>query len=274
MTDLLGMTDIVSSILSSPEVVAIITGLLGTNVVTFFTTVKEYMDKLGILKFFDYNSDVEAAPASVRKAEKQGMCLISFGKDTVDRIMSTCANATEAQSVRLAIAAAESSGQYTNTIYTTYAVYTLEQGFITNISRINGTTSGLASVNADGIKIGASKFVSGNIDGKVLSENMSVSGSEICGKVVTSSWKGTDYGNVIIGTFWDGQCVGKSAATVDSIGEEIFANGRLLQYLENFTAGEHVLEFRTGYYGGHDDVKGDYVVWNSANTVKYVIKTV
>lgn len=268
------MTDIVSSILSSPEVVAIITGLLGTNVVTFITTVKEYFDKLGILKFFDYNSDVEAAPASVRKAEKEGMCLISFGKDTVERILSTCANAAEAQSVRLAIAAAESSGQYTNTIYTTNAVYTLEQGFITNIARVGSAASGSGSVNADGIKIGTSKFVSGNIDGKTLSENMSVQASDICGKVVTSSWKGTDYGNVILGTFWDGQCVGKTAASVDDIGDEIFANGRLMQYPAYFTAGEHVIEFKTGYYGGHDDVKGDYVVWNSADTVKYVIKTV
>lgn len=209
-------------------------------------------NKDAILDYFDYNSSVNTAPAELVRAEREGRNFFSLTDSDRERIYSTCASAVEVQQIKLIIQNYEAAGTYEYSLETTGAGYTIQQGWIADI--VPRTPAN--ALNADGKKVGSAEVV-----GTSLSSGYTYAPEELAGKPLTAVYKVTDYGQLVFGAFWDGMTLGTAAATGNTIGEEKNFTTRLPQYTEKFTAGVHSIEFRTGRYAGHDDVKGDIVEW-------------
>lgn len=211
-------------------------------------------NKDAILDYFDYNSDVNTAPAELIRAELAGRNFFSLTDADREQIYRSCASPVEIQQIKLIIDNYENAGTYEYTLETTGAGYLIQQGWIAKV--IPRTPAN--ALNADGKKVGSAEVV-----GTSLGEG-TYTADELAGKPLTAVYKVTDYGQLIFGAFWDGTLLGTAAATGNTIGEEKNFTARLSQYTETFTAGVHGIEFRTGRYAGHDDVTGDIVEWTGA----------
>ncbi len=212
-------------------------------------------NKDAILDYFDYNSDVNTAPAELIRAELAGRNFFSLTDADRERIYSSCASAVEIQQIKLIIQNYEAAGTYEYTLETTGAGYKIQQGWIADIVPRKPANA----LNADGHKVGSAEVV-----GTSLSSGYTYAPEELAGKPLTAVYKVTDYGQLIFGAFYDGIPLGTAAATGNTIGEEKNFTTRLPQYLDKFGAGAHSIEFRTGRYAGHDDAKGDTVEWTGA----------
>lgn len=212
-------------------------------------------NKDAILDYFDYNSDVNTAPAELIRAELAGRNFFSLTDADRERIYSSCASAVEIQQIKLIIQNYEAAGTYEYTLETTGAGYKIQQGWIADIVPRKPANA----LNADGHKVGSAEVV-----GTSLSSGYTYAPEELAGKPLTAVYKVTDYGQLIFGAFYDGIPLGTAAATGNTIGEEKNFTTRLPQYLDKFSAGAHSIEFRTGRYAGHDDATGDTVEWTGA----------
>ena len=243
------------SLLDNPElIITTLTAILGLIAAVYENLRKRnYAGALNdVLTFLDYNSDAETAPAAIRKADTSGRCINTLSEDDLKIIMASCRDDVERQTVRQYIAVQENSGAYSYQVATSGHVYGVEQGFIKyepcSVVALPRDANGGMVATAELVQVPLSS-------GKPYKADLLVGSEEqLTVRMLT-------YGNLIVGTFWDGKQCGESTVTTTVPGQEKPIKFRLPQYLDAFKSGEHTLSYKFGYYAGHDDVKGDMVKW-------------
>lgn len=221
-------------------------------------------NKDAILNFFDYNSSVNTAPAELIKAEAAGRNFFSLTDADRELIYSTCASPVERQMVDIVIADKEAAGTYEYKLETTGATYLIQQGWIASKTPNRATVGTAQLMNADGQKVGAAEVLTYSPTGHCTQ-------ADVLGKTFMQLLKITDYGQIVLGAFCDGEQLAISTVTGTIIGSEKTFAVRMPQYADKLAPGEHELELRQGRYAGHDDVKGDTVEWIPERTFKWTL---
>ena len=220
-------------------------------------------NKDAILNFFDYNSNVNTAPAELIKAEAAGRNFFSLTDADKAVIHSTCASPVERQMIDIVIADREAAGTYEYTLETTGATYLIQQGWIASATPAKAA-AGTQPMTADGQKVGAAEVLTYSPTGHCTQ-------AYVLGKNFMQLLKITDYGQIVLGAFCDGEQLAISTVTGTVIGSEKTFTFRMPQYADKLASGEHELELRQGRYAGHDDVKGDTVEWIPERTFKWTL---
>jgi len=243
------------TILDNPElIITSLTAILGL-VAAVYENIKKrnYAGALqNVLDYLDYNSSAETAPAVIMKADSSGRCINTLDADDLKIILASCRDEVERQTVRQYIAVQENSGAYSYQVATSGHTYTIEQGFI----KYEPASVVALPRDANGGMVATAELVE-----SPLSSDKPYKADVLVGSEEQLTVRMLTYGNLIIGEFWDGRQCGESTVTTTVPGQEKPIRFRLPQYLDAFTAGEHTLAIRFGYYAGHDDAKGDTVNW-------------
>ena len=221
-------------------------------------------NKDAILNFFDYNSDVNTAPAELIRAEAAGRNFFSLTDADRELIHSTCASPVERQMIDIVIADREAAGTYEYMLETTGATYLIQQGWIASTTPAKASAGTAQPMTADGQKVGAAEVLTYSPTGHCTQ-------ADVLGKTFMQLLKITDYGQIVLGAFCDGEQLGMAAVTGNKLGEEKTFTFRMPQYADKLASGEHELEIRQGRYAGHDDVKGDTVEWIPERTFKWTL---
>ncbi len=221
-------------------------------------------NKDAILNFFDYNSDVNTAPAELIGAEHEGRNFFSLTDADKAVIHSTCASPVERQMIDIVIADREAAGVYEYQLETTGATYLIQQGWIASTTPAKAAAGTAQPMNADGQKVGAAEVLTYSPTGQCTQ-------AYVLGKTFMQLLKITDYGQIVLGAFCDGEQLAISTVTGTIIGSEKTFTFRMPQYADKLASGEHELELRQGRYAGHDDVKGDTVEWIPERTFKWTL---
>ena len=243
------------TILDNPElIITSLTAILGLIAAVYENIRKRnYAGALqNVLDYLDYNSSAETAPVAIRNADASGRCINTLDADDLKIILASCRDEVERQTVRQYITVQENSGAYSYQVATSGHTYTVEQGFI----KYEPVSVVALPRDANGGLVATAELVQAPLSsGKPYKADLLVGSEEqLTVRMLT-------YGNLIIGTFWDGKPCGQSTVTTTVTGQEKPIRFRLPQYLDAFTSGEHTLTIKFGYYAGHDDVQGDMVKW-------------
>ena len=244
-----------NDLFSNPElIVTTLTAVLGLIAAVYENIRKrDYAGALkSVIDYLDYNSSAEIAPAAIRNADSSGRCINTLSEADLKIILASCRDEVERQTVRQYITVQENSGVYSYQVATSGHTYTIEQGFIkyepVSVVALPRDANGNMVATAELVQVPLSSGKPYKADVLVGSEE------QLTVRMLT-------YGNLIVGTFWDGKQCGESTVTTTVTGQEKPIKFRLPQYLDAFTSGEHTLSYKFGYYAGHDDVKGDMVKW-------------
>lgn len=221
-------------------------------------------NKDAILNFFDYNSNVNTAPAELIRAEAAGRNFFSLTDADKAVIHSTCASPVERQMIDIVIADREAAGVYEYKLETTGATYLIQQGWIASKTPNRATAGTAQPMTADGQKVGAAEVLTYSPTGHCTQ-------ADVLGKNFMQLLKITDYGQIVLGAFCDGEQLATSTVTGTIIGSEKTFTFRMPQYADKLASGEHELELRQGRYAGHDDVKGDTVEWIPERAFKWTL---
>ena len=252
---------------------SIIAIVFGTGSAAF--GIWQYLKKVGILKYFNYNDNTaNEAPSDVIKAQSKGGEYYKLTETEKAKIFNGL-NIAEVNSLEALIIQYEAIGTASYNLKTSKGTYSVCLGFIDSFTANSDKTS----VDADGDKIGSAVLVSATLNGKEVKDGNTYKVSDIIDKTFTATLKGEDYGDVVVGLFFDKNQFGEGTfySKPDSK-EVVFSNtpDHNTDYPEN----AHTFSIKQGYYSGHSTYdgtagsSGDQVNWKEEKTVKFNVTIV
>lgn len=132
------------------------------------------------------------------------------------------------------------------------------------------------SQNSEGRKIGALSVVSSVLNGRVIQSGVQLSVPEIVGKKLIVGFLGKDYGDVIMGFFFDGEMIGEGACYTKP-GVLEYLSAKMPEHDSDYPPGIHLLEIKQGYrdgwlsYNGTPGSSGDQNSFKEELTIRYEI---
>lgn len=234
----------------------------------------QYLKKMKILDYLNFNSATTTPPSDIIKAEAKGALITSMSQDDINKILKTCTSDFERQSVEDYIKSKQKT-DYEFKVSTSTATFTIEQGFITKTESLTDKTS----INSDHEKIGLCTVISTTLNGAPLKDGNTYTIQEILEKTLTTKLKGEDYGNVIIGLYYDDKLIHKGDLYSKPDSTEI-VSGKTFDHNSDYIPGHHIISVKQGYLDGYNlnngknKEVGDVTTWKDELTVSYNITVV